>query len=141
MSKCFLRAFERLPSILVGLNEEFFKQAFGRHNKNLILNQRIVSKAGADEVITNDRVFLLSCDEAKKYFSSNSLRISSNTDYAIERGSYNQSGNGWWWLRDMGDSLLRASFVNTNGAIDSYGFSITSSNYSVRPAIWVNASA
>lgn len=48
---------------------------------------------------TNDKVWLLSVDEAEEYFSGNNDRICKPTDYAINNHAFVEDGNCYWWLR------------------------------------------
>lgn len=43
-----------------------------------------------------------------------------------------------WWLRTPGISDTCAMFVSPTGMVMAYGYPVTSSDLSVRPAIWVN---
>ena len=48
---------------------------------------------------TNDKVWLLSVDEAEEYFSGDYDRICKPTDYAINNHAFVEDGNCYWWLR------------------------------------------
>jgi hypothetical protein len=103
---------------------------------------------------TQDKIFLLSYAEAKRYFgvqhhsvsgSGNNTRSRvSPTAYAAARGAYTSSSDktakgksaGWWWLRSPGYFRNSAAYVIDDGAL-SY-FSVDSDNGSVRPAFWIN---
>ena len=76
---------------------------------------------------TSDRIFLLSNQEAERYFLSNQDRSARNT-----------SGNvSAWWLRSPGDDTSRASIVGSDGSIIMYGTYVYYTG-GVRPALWLN---
>lgn len=64
---------------------------------------------------TLDKVFLLSCDEAGKYFTSNKSRMVVPTSYAIANG-VNGNGTCSWWLRSHGPESPSAAYVGDDGA-------------------------
>ena len=98
---------------------------------------------------TQDRIFLLSYAEAKKYLgvtyddSKNTKSRVAPTDYAIKQGAYTSSSNktadgtaaGWWWLRSPGDYRDYAAFVYNYGSL---GCSYVSNGICVRPALWID---
>ncbi len=142
------------------LNGEFFNIAFTEKEQRAILmttvendkNQLSVSYASVNPTDignnTRDKVFLLSCDEAKKYFIigsyyDNSKARSSPTDYALLNGAYQTKdcrdllnrGAGMWWLRTMKNGGVAFAILTGND------FGITNVEYDgnmVRPVIWVN---
>ncbi len=129
------------------LNDEFYKQAFSDTEKQSIQsttvktekNETYGTSGGAD---ATDKVFLLSIEEAKKYFADNTKRRAKVTDYASLKGAYVGSevsnfGYGNWWLRSMGQNAMSASFVSSYGNIDSTGKNTTDSSIGIRPAIWI----
>ena len=115
---------------------------------------------------TVDNVFLLSIEEAKKYFhftyDSSSMTgfeeyektemdkrlIGVVTYYAIFNGSMNYSIEGseecstMWYLRSPGRSNLFSAYVESNGFISTYGYSsfYVDVPHGIRPAIWVDVS-
>jgi serine/threonine protein kinase len=79
---------------------------------------------------TTDRIFLLSIEEAKRYFTSNTARI-----------AYNNNGIGlWWWLRSPGSNGGSVAIVDGSGGIhaDGGGYYVNNGVISVRPALWLN---
>lgn len=87
---------------------------------------------------TKDKVFLLSIVEAEKYFSSDSARQCSPTDYAVANGASESNDNiCWWWLRSSGCNQDYAAFVYSNGNIFEDGYYILNSHHAVRPAMWI----
>lgn len=89
---------------------------------------------------TQDKLFLLSITEAKRYFPSERVRGCKPTAFAIEQGAYlnDDNGNCWWWLRSSGISQSFASFVDDDGEISSYGGSILVEINAICPAFWID---
>ena len=76
---------------------------------------------------TDDKLFLLSIDEAKKYFLYNKARAA------------HLNGNAeFWWLRSPGVSSYDVVYINLDGGILDTGTRVRRSNVSVRPAFWLN---
>ena len=111
------------------LNEEFQSSAFSEEEQALIQSNN-----------TTEAVFLLSIDEAKKYFSNNAARECIPTEYAQNIESREEDGatTCWWWLRSPGAIRFRIATVNINGDIYSDGSRANNNNIYVRPAIWVS---
>jgi len=126
------------------LNGEFLSSTFSEDEQKMILSSQIINAennkyktyAGNN---TNDKVFLLSIDEAKKYFSSDSAMAASSTKYAKARGAntYGDDDSSWWWLRSPGFNSMRAAAVGSDG-VDDYGRHVDLSSGDVRPALWIN---
>ena len=88
---------------------------------------------------TTDKVFLLSIDEANKYFSSDSARKCEPTAYAVANGAWESDGsNCWWWLRSPGRNQDDAAGVDYGGSVDCYGNFVNCACNAVRPALWIN---
>jgi hypothetical protein len=123
---CSLRAY---------LNGEFLNTHFSTEEQGRIVlstvandnNPEYDTPGGSD---TEDKVFLLSIDEAERYFASDYDRSAD--------GSYGTSA--WWWLRSPGGALSRAASVNYGGSVDSYGDDVNLDRL-VRPALWINTGA
>ncbi len=144
------------------LNDTFIDKAFtSEEQKGIILTNVDNSKSqgygewdtdgGHD---TQDKIFLLSYAEAKKYFGveywwnsgadKNTESRVAPTAYAIARGTYTSSSHktadgqaaGVWWLRSPGDYPGSAAYVFPDGSL-----SLDDADrdyYGVRPALWVN---
>lgn len=107
------------------LNREFLQQNFSLEERNRIQitlvknwdNPQYGTDAGRD---TQDKIFCLSIEEARKYFRDNKVK----------------DEKSWWWLRSQG--VYNSSVaVALGGCIFEGGFSV-SSKESVRPALWLN---
>ena len=125
------------------LNNDFFNTAFSDDEKAVIPTVTVSADKNPTYNTdpgnaTQDQVFLLSIVEAKKYFSSDSARQCSPTDYAVANGAYKSNDNiCWWWLRSSGCNQDYAAFVYSNGNIFEDGYYILNSHRAVRPAMWI----
>ena len=130
------------------LNGEFYNRAFSENEKKLIRNSGISTKVyrggflgfGAKEELsyTDDYIFLLSTEEAKKYFVNNEARKCKATEYAVKNGAYvyvADNGYSWWWLRSPNFSHLVYS-VDNDGLIDIHFVNRTSGL--ACHALWIN---
>ena len=126
------------------LNNDFINEAFSAEEQKMISatklsnpnNPKYNTMGGND---TEDKIFLLSIEEAKKYFSSNGERKCKASAYAKEQGAYvNDSGSCWWWLRSPGVNQYFAALVNSDGDITDYGDHVSNDYYAVRPAMWID---
>jgi ABC-type amino acid transport substrate-binding protein/serine/threonine protein kinase len=118
------------------LNGEFLEKTFSADERSCIdavTNQnpdnRVHGTDGGNP--TEDRVFLLSIDEAKKYFISNGDGAATN----LEDDSF------WWWLRSQGHSTSAAAFVGVFGIVNNGGYPTHAYDGGVRPALWLNLAA
>jgi len=119
-------------SLRTWLNDEFINAAFDTSEQEQILTMIIstpdyvspygVSDGGND---TEDKVFLLSCEEADTLFANDDERAVGDCD--------------WWWLRSPGHIHNRASVVLTGGEIYPHGHIVSFNNFDhgVRPALWL----
>lgn len=117
------------------LNGTFISNAFSHEEQAMILSTTTES---AD---TKDRVFLLSRDEAREYFSSDGTRQCQGTAYCYAQGAY-ETGNGncKWWLRSPVYSGWTAYVYD--GSLDDYNGKysccVDNDTIAVRPALWIN---
>ena len=151
-------------SLRTWLNGEFLNDAFSAEEQQAILPTVIstpdyndfaglVVSGGND---TTDKVFLLSSEEAIRYFATDSLRICSPTEYAVFTGAgkkwgfYNDDSYEvaeyvdnvcWWWLRSPGQIGHYTACCRHDGGIDYFGRYSGDVVLSVRPAIWIDQSA
>jgi len=148
-------------SIRAWLNKEFYNTAFTTTEKGAVLttvlenpdNPKYETEGGND---TRDKVFLLSIEEATKYFPEdtfdeelkrfiNPARATSATPYAAVAGAYCTHHLGEWdddncyyWLRSPGYGNRYKPDVYYNGYLDLSGYVVHAEDHAVRPAIWVN---
>lgn len=119
------------------LNEVFYDKAFNDKEKKNILLSELTTK---DKEITKDKVFLLSIDEAAKYFKIDYYRKAFPTPYAEREGKWNSKEfSRWWWLRSS--ESPRNTVVRYNGEIKSQKRLPTDDSGAVRAAIKVNNGA
>ena len=144
------------------LNRSFFRSAFTSAERKQIISTTLSNPDHASFGTeggnnTSDKVFLLSTDEANKYFAKNEDRIVYATPYAYAQGCYTcdqstirsySAANGddycstascWWWLRSPGFHTVYANSVHDNGQIiaRSPGSDVRRGENAVRPAMWV----
>jgi serine/threonine protein kinase len=118
------------------LNSYFLTTAFKPTEQDGILTVNLPNNAGND---TKDRIFLLSVDEATKYFRSDEDRSCEVTQYAKSRGAWASSWNeGYWWLRSRGSFSHFAAIVSNDGNFQGFGRYVGKAGASVRPALWLN---
>ena len=126
------------------LNNDFYNKAFNINEKEKIVQVRNQNPKnfyhGTDGGNpTLDKVFLLSIDEAKRYFKDDSARQCQLTRYAQMQSTITgDNGNGWWWLRSPGSKLNNAAGINPDGVIRDVGHRVYGENSFVRPAIWIS---
>ncbi len=129
------------------LNEYFYDTAFNREEKGYVENTFILNSDNPTYNVqggnnTQDKVFLLSINEVKRYFEKEADRESECTLYARMAGaSENDMGKCWWWLRSPGADDQRAAYVNQNGHILQYGYDVFFNSGAVRPAIKISLNA
>jgi hypothetical protein len=80
-------------------------------------------------------VFLLSREEAEKYFANNKERACRPTAYAKTRHIYREGEFCRWWLRSPGASSKNAVYVNEEGDVFANGFTVHFDSNGVRPVI------
>lgn len=121
------------------LGNDFLNSSFGADEKNRICT---IEQDGVE-----DRVFLLSFEEAEKYFENDIDRMAIATDYAYNNGVFVSSGyteddavyNGScrWWLRTVDEGGNTAQRVRSNGELLHVGYDISADDIGVRPAMWI----
>ncbi len=134
------------------LNEDFLNNAFTAGEQAAIAATTLLNKDNDDDWTdggnnTNDKVFLLSREEAEMYLASVSARIAQGTIWA-QNNFMGVAGdippdNMQWWLRSVGYKQNAACMVFEDGTISDGSLTFGLSNVSiesigVRPALWVN---
>ena len=126
------------------LNNDFINNAFSDDEKAMIPTVTVSADKNPTYNTdpgnaTQDQVFLLSIVEAKKYFSSDSAKQCSPTDYAVANGAYKSYNNVcWWWLRSPGCNWGFAASAYNDGSVYEYGFLVNYYSSAVRPAMWIS---
>ena len=133
------------------LNDSFLNAAFSEEERALIQSSTVSAdknpKYSTDPGnATTDKVFLLSINEAEKYFNSDEARKCAPTAYAKAQGAYmndtNKTPSGaaacWWWLRSPGINQTSAAFVHDDGSVNYYGRNVPYDPVCVRPALWIS---
>ena len=134
------------------LNGMFLNDSFSAEEQALIQDTYVSADANPKYNTnpgnaTTDKIFLLSINEANKYFGSDEDRKCTPTEYAKANGAYTSSSytkNGvptptcWWWLRSPGRAQILAAFVHYGGSVDCIGTSVGLGSGCVRPAMWVS---
>ncbi len=130
------------------LNDDFIKNAFSAAEEVMISTATVSADKNPGYTTDpgkaiQDKVFLLSIDEANQYFGSESARQCAPTAYAVACGAYIDSDNGgcWWWLRTPGCFQHDAAFVYSSGGVRGRGTSIDRKDMAIRPALWIDLSA
>lgn len=112
-------------SVRKWLNKDFLQENFLQEEQDIILkttvkntpNTTYNTPAGKD---TTDKLFLLSCGEVNQY----------------TKGIHKT--NSCWWLRTPGAAANSMSFVYRDKTVMDYGYDVTNTKITVKPAIWVN---
>ena len=110
----------------------------------MILMTEITNSGNKDKKVpggnnTEDKVFLLSLDEAETYFHGDSSRQTAAIPYAKKGNVLYVDENGYslWWLRTPGKYSNTACYVDHLGSTKKAGLMNRSNYIGVRPAIWV----
>lgn len=125
------------------LNDEFIETAFDKNEQKHVAETILKNKGnrkiygGGD---TLDKIFLLSIDEAEKYFSSDDARKCEPTKYAKAQYVHLGDNGCCWWLRSPGDyrNGAGAARVFSDGSVGTGGYSVDSVINTIRPALWIN---
>ena len=140
----------RDSNIRLWLNYDFYDIAFNDIEK-MRIRKVITENVGnhvqnvISEFQTNDYVFLLSIEEAKRYFKYSKDYRAVGTEYAKKEGlwisKYETSvGYSVWWLRSPGRSMSSAAIVYAAGGIGYSGDGVATRGNGLRPCIWVECS-
>ena len=129
------------------LNNDFYDLAFDDSEKEYIKIVDIQNTGNefsgiVQDFVTKDRVFLLSIDEAEKYFDQFNLMMTVGTEYAKDEGLWiskyaSSVGYSVWWLRSPGKTQSYASLIHAGGSIGTNGDGVATRGNGIRPCIWV----
>ncbi len=116
------------------LNGQFRDSAFTEAEKNRIRPTQTEN--------SQDQLFVLSLNEAKRYFANDTQRLCTATDYAVEQGAYVNPKNGrsWWVLRTSGASGAHITNVFSDGSLDTQGGKVSDARGVIRPVMWIDMS-
>ncbi|MGN0474421.1 MAG: DUF6273 domain-containing protein [Acutalibacteraceae bacterium] len=125
------------------MNNDFIRKAFSSDEQRKIAtvtnanpnNPEYGTKGGNP---TQDKVFALSMDEVKRYFSTDKSMKAYTTDYAHKQGYDLKDRSGWWWLRSPGHDCDFAARVFYVGGVSTYGDIVLRNNVAARLALWLN---
>ena len=127
------------------LNGTFLTEAFSEADQAIIQKTEVSADRNPHYRTnpgdaTEDRIFLLSINEAEKYFASDEARMCVPTAYAI---GYNVDDEATcWWLRSPGVYQDTAASVLNDGGVDSsLCFEVNYDFVCVRPAMWIDLDA
>ena len=126
-----------LSSVRTWLNGDFYKNAFSDTEKEKILSTVIRDGLTKDTDSVKDKVFLLSAEEANKYFKDNAARMSAPTKYATARDTWSRNGYAEWWLRTAAKDSASAMTVKDTGSVNESGRNNEITWCGIRPAIWI----
>ena len=126
------------------LNNDFYTTAFNDIEQSKIANTLVRTEnnpkygtAGGND--TEDKVFLLSIEEAESFFINDGERKAKTTKYAEKAGVYmDDEGYSWRWLRSPGFHSICAAILDYRGWVHEDGFCVDCYAYGVRPALWLN---
>ena len=119
------------------LNGEFINKAFSKSERKRIKELHLSNPNSHWNNVpggpaTDDKIFLLSHDEAEQLFTNNGSRKCRATDYAKENNAYTVDDSMCcWWLRSPGNDAFYAAYVGSDG--DVY-YHVRSGDIAVRPA-------
>lgn len=120
------------------LNSVFLNEAFSTKERNKIAVTFVTADKNPDGIAdsgnpTHDKVFLLSINEAEKYFDLVVNGKCEGTRYTEKDGRI----TSLWWLRTTGLIQSLASKCGA-GRIDTSGLEVDDASYGgVRPALWI----
>ena len=126
------------------LNEYFFNTAFNEMERAMISTVTVTPDRNPvydtySGNATQDKIFLLSIAETKKYMPRGEQRLCWPTEYAVAQGAWVSSeGECWWWLRTPGDTQADAAGVFAGeGGIHEGGNDVDNDENAIRPAMWI----
>lgn len=138
------------------LNSVFLQEAFSKEEQDQILETdvetRTLEDSGEEEIVTSkDRVFLLSDEQARRYFEKKSDRTAgvsqairekleedADEESGLKPGVSELSDAAFWWLRTPGDRGDCVQCVGAEGSLVTAGYLAVQANFGVRPALWVD---
>ncbi len=137
-----------LSAIRKFLNDDFYNTAFNELQKAVIETTTVDNSAASTGQSsnsyacnnTNDKMFLLSYNEATTYYTIGTARQAEGSDYAKCQGLwvYSSSGNSMWWLRSPNyDYAYGVNYVSWGGSMNNNSAAVDSTRHGVRPVCWI----
>ena len=130
------------------LNDTFFRSAFSADHRQLILTAEVTADRNPVSDVnpgraTKDKIFLLSIDEANRYFDSDRARQCRATEScSAVKMEKDDDGFCCWWLRSPGIQSSCPAVVIARGSVFTNGFSCGHKpEVAVRPAMWIELGA
>lgn len=132
------------------LNNDFLNSAFSEEEKALIPTVVVSADKNPDYNTdpgnaTEDKIFLLSCAEADRYFASDRARRCDMTPVATAAYLYlyqvlpSANGKSDWLLRTPGGEQRYVAEISGEGSCYTWGVP-TANKGLIRPALWINLS-
>ncbi len=128
------------------LNSDFYNSVFTPDEKRCISDTYLISNEGVGslgkkETVDKEKIFLLSMEEVKDYFSSNNDRVAYPTPYARANGlDTDDHGRAIWWLRSLVSENYTGA-VYEDGFPDGERGGHAGSSFGLRPVMWIDAAA
>ena len=148
-------------SLRTWLNDTFYNEAFTDDEKNKIVissnknpdndfYEEEIVRGGAD---TEDKVYILDHNEICKYFNvdksnkksfgyeagnditASATEYAKNTTFRGDNLFVDENGKAFFWIRTPGHYSNMASYVDTDGNITMYGYTVESGIIGVRPVV------
>ena len=120
------------------LNSEFINNAFSEEGQQIIVLTKNDTNGSRT---TEDKVFLLSIEEAQKYFKNAEERKCMPTPYAKQHDAWSSDDNFCsWWLRSPGLDQDNAAHVLNGGDVYGFGDRVNFVSSAIRMAMWVDSS-
>jgi hypothetical protein len=119
------------------INSDFINNAFSEEEQQIIALTKNDTNGSRT---TEDKVFLLSIEEANKYLTRETRKCTP-TPYAKLHNAWSSGDNFcYWWLRSPSDIQGNAAIVYYGGGVRNIGFSVLNAYGAVRVAMWVDSS-
>lgn len=111
------------------LNDTFYQETFTDEERSVIVPG-----------VTGDNVWLLSADEAGKYFAGNDQRACRATEHARQNNDRISAATQTcrWWLRSPGEYLTTVMRVESNGRVNTTGNLVNYDGICIRPVIVID---
>ena len=144
-------------SLRAYLNGDFYNKTFSKSEKGRIVSTTLVNNINPEYsntfgTDTKDKVFLLSAEEATRYFGKDKARVAyadrrtpalqysfiNNTKVNPYSGVYQNYSTWHWWLRTPATTAAgdnKALLVTRFGEVQHQNVSVESG---IRPAMWIN---